>query len=379
MNLQSLAPRLFASSGHGPNALQRFWKWWSGEILDFVPASIRAAFDHDEQLLLISVHERDMTLERRHGADRQPLETIALADDDDALADKSKAESPITTTESDRIVVELSRAQAVQRQVALPFGTEDRIEDVLGYEMDRFTPYARNDVYIHYRVTGRDNERRVINIHLVVALRKTVDGILAALKKRGVNPSRVTLRGCAESTDPAMAAINLLPRNSRAKPASRRNLVPTALTALAAILAVVAIGYPFANQLAQLNRLDDEIAALSPAAIAAGKTRDEIANAVRLAGFFSDKRAVVPTQISLLNELTRVIPDDTWLSRVQVQGTTVRVHGESEGASSLIGLIEDSDMLRDVRFSSPVTKNPRTSNDRFVIEAQIETAGGSSE
>ena len=61
---------------------------------------------------------------------------------------------------------------------------------------------------------------------------------------------------------------------------------------------------------------------------------------------------------------------------VQVDGNTVRIHGESERASSLIGLIEESALLKDARFSSPVTKNPRTSNDRFVIEAVIDSGEG---
>ena len=82
----------------------------------------------------------------------------------------------------------------------------------------------------------------------------------------------------------------------------------------------------------------------------------------------------MPTKIRLLDEITRVMPDDTWLSQVQVKGGIVRIQGESEGASSLIGLMENSDLLRDVSFSSPVTKNPRTSNDRFVIQASIEAA-----
>jgi general secretion pathway protein L len=99
--------------------------------------------------------------------------------------------------------------------------------------------------------------------------------------------------------------------------------------------------------------------------------RTDIAAAVEQGNFFAARRNAGPTKISVLNELAGVIPDDTWLTRVQVDGTTVRIHGESEGASSLIGLIDQSEIFADPKFSSPVTKNPRTGNDRFVIEATI--------
>jgi general secretion pathway protein L len=121
--------------------------------------------------------------------------------------------------------------------------------------------------------------------------------------------------------------------------------------------------------------LEERISELQPAAVAADETRSAIIEADRQGSFFADKRNSTPTKIQLLDEISRIVPDDTWLTRIQVNGATVRIQGESEGASSLIGLIEESELLQNASFSSPVTKNPRTTNDRFVIEAQIEMGG----
>ena len=307
--------------------------------------------------------------------ERRQIERISLDGEFSKTTAKAQAESKPPYPDVDAAVVELAPTQAINRQVSLPFGTEDRIEDVLGFEMDRLTPFAKDDVYFHYFVAGRDTERRVINIQLVVALRKVVDDILERLRVRGIVPSKITLHGATESADRALTSVNLLPSNKRIKTKSKYEVVPTALTVLAGLLAVIAIAYPLVHQALWLKNLDEEISRLAPAAIAAEKTQAEIADARQQSGFFADKWASAPTKIHLLNELTRIIPDDTWLARVQIQGTTVRIHGESEGASSLIGLLEESDVFQDTRFSSPVTKNPRTSTDRFVIEAQIKTSG----
>jgi len=93
-------------------------------------------------------------------------------------------------------------------------------------------------------------------------------------------------------------------------------------------------------------------------------------------GFFATRRAELPTTIRLMDEITRVIPDDTWLVRLEVRGSKLRIQGESEGASSLLALLEASDLIENATFSSPVTKNPRTSNDRFAIEAGIRSPEG---
>ena len=376
MNLQKLAQGLFLHRRDSESMFHRFWKWWSGEILDLVPPVIRKALDHHEPVLLVSVHDHDMTVDLCHGTRRQTLDKIQFDSLSAIESGVSRAEQQQGYPAADTIVVELSAAQTICRHVSLPMGTEDRITDVLGYEMDRLTPFEKDDVYFHHRVTGRDVDRRVINIDLVVALRRTVDDILLRLSECGIVPTKLTLRGAALSADRSLAAVNLLPRESRADISSKRPLLPTVLTALALLLAVIAIAYPPAYQKIYLTGLEEEISRLGPAAAAAERTRGEIAEAVRQGGFIADKWASMPTKIGLLNELTRIVPDDTWLVRVQVLGAIVRIHGESDNASSLIGLLESSDWLSDARFSSPVTKNPRTSNDRFVIEARIKSGNG---
>jgi general secretion pathway protein L len=357
MNLHVLRPTMLAQRGDPKRSLQRFWKWWRSEILEVIPPKLREVFDRKERVLVVSANENELVAR---------------------LLPAPESRGPQVTNpealwpEADIAIVELSPLQAFRRRVSLPFGTEDRLADVLGYEMDRLTPYARDDVYFDFQIDSRDTARKVVNIDLVVALRQTVDSILLRLKELDIVPSSVTLRG--DLSPGKQAAVNLLPDAKQSRSMTKREIVPTALTITAVALALIALAYPIGHKWLRLQELDAEISRLSPAALAAKETQDEIAAAARQGGFFAEKWESMPTKIRLLDEITRVMPDDTWLTRVQINGGTVRIQGESEGASSLIGLMENSDLLRDVSFSSPVTKNPRTSNDRFVIQASIEAA-----
>ena len=66
--------------------------------------------------------------------------------------------------------------------------------------------------------------------------------------------------------------------------------------------------------------------------------------------------AASPLQI--LAAMTRLLPDDTWVSFVHVQDRTVEMVGNSRHAASLIGLFEQAAGFQAPRFLSPVTTNP---------------------
>jgi len=356
MNLHVLKPTMLAQRSDPRRLARRFWDWWSGEILQVVPPKIRALVDRQERVLIISAEEDELRARLLPALESQ---------------EPQATDPEVLWPEADIAVVELSPLQAFRRRVSLPFGTEDRLADVLGYEMDRLTPYVQDDVYFDFRIESRDAKRRIVNVELVVALRCTIDDILERLSGLDIAPSKITLQGGVAGDE--QMPLNLLPEVKRERSMSQREVVPVAITVCAALLAVIALAYPVAHKWLRLQDLDAEIGRLTPAALAAQETQSEIAAALRQGGFFAEKWASMPTKIQLLHEVTRVVPDDTWLSQVQIKGDTVLIQGESEGASSLIGLMEASEFFRDVSFSSTVTKNPRTSNDRFVIQAAIET------
>ena len=358
MKLQALTQKLLQRRAGTTSFLGRFWRWWRDEILYFVPPKLRAALDKEERVLRVALRDGELLLDYRHGDEQESIGRISTVNDagEEAL--------PARMPDTDRVVLELTPAYAARRQVSMPFGTEDRLDEVLGYEMDRLTPYAATDVYFDYRMAGRNAKRRVVEIDLVIALRQTVDDLLARLAAVDVRPTQVTLAG-------APPATNLLPREQRKPAGARLPLVPAMLTGIAVLLAGIAIAAPLVHQRVELGRLEAEVSELRPAALAADQIRAEIDAATRQGNFFQARWEQSPTKISLLNELAAVIPDDTWLTRLQIDASVVRIHGESESASSLIGLLEDSGMFVDAHFSSPVTKHPRTSNDRFVIEARV--------
>ncbi len=75
--------------------------------------------------------------------------------------------------------------------------------------------------------------------------------------------------------------------------------------------------------------------------------------------------------IEILNEVTRRLPDSSWLVQFNLREQQLRVAGYADNPANLIRLLEQSPTLSNVRFTSPVTKDPREQKDRFNLSAEV--------
>ena len=87
--------------------------------------------------------------------------------------------------------------------------------------------------------------------------------------------------------------------------------------------------------------------------------------------FLGGQRRDAFSAVTLLDELTRILPDDTWLFELKVAAQEVRIPGYAPTASALIGLIDKSPRLQGPRFRSSVTQDPRTGLERFNMSFRI--------
>jgi general secretion pathway protein L len=80
-----------------------------------------------------------------------------------------------------------------------------------------------------------------------------------------------------------------------------------------------------------------------------------------------------PMLMSVLEELARVLPNKTWIAELRLEGGKLSLVGYSASASSLIAIIEQSDLFSGTDFGSPVMPDPALHAERFHL---ITTVGG---
>ncbi len=66
--------------------------------------------------------------------------------------------------------------------------------------------------------------------------------------------------------------------------------------------------------------------------------------------------------------MTRLIPDDTWLQRMQVQGNKVTVTGQTPNAAALMNTLSSHPGVRDVRAPSAATRAMSGGRENFTVE-----------
>jgi general secretion pathway protein L len=79
-----------------------------------------------------------------------------------------------------------------------------------------------------------------------------------------------------------------------------------------------------------------------------------------------------PQIVEIWEELTKILPDDTWLTDLSVDGSVIKMTGFArKSAASLVALLETSKLFSEPSFLSPVVRVPGQSGERFEIQFRL--------
>jgi general secretion pathway protein L len=82
------------------------------------------------------------------------------------------------------------------------------------------------------------------------------------------------------------------------------------------------------------------------------------------------KKAQPPTVLAL-DELAAALPDDTWLSELQIAEGQIRVSGISQSVADLVPAVQEKPIFADATFFSPTTRLTKGEGDRFHLQMRL--------
>jgi general secretion pathway protein L len=252
----------------------------------------------------------------------------------------------------------------LRRRVTLPAPAAENLREVLSFEMDRLTPFKAEDVYYDYRVVpergtgslatgglgaGSLGAGRALLVDLVVVCRREVDWALDLIRAAGLKPEWLELAGWnGEET------INLLPRTG-GETDRRRYRIAAVLAGIALALITARTSLPLYQQERHLAELDAAVTSARTQALEADRLRAGLDTAIHRERHLADLKRRSPASLDILSEVTRLLPDDTWLASLDMRAGSLSLSGFSANASALIALLEASALLEDVQFRSQVS------------------------
>ncbi|HYD31122.1 MAG TPA: PilN domain-containing protein [Azospirillaceae bacterium] len=329
--------------------LTRFFGWWFAELSFLLPRWLHirhGAVDLEPAGAEIFVHSA-----QGGEAVRLPAEAGVVAR---FLKQHGLNRSAVT--------LRLPAGEVLRRIVHLPLAAEENLREVLGFEMDRHTPFKADEVHFDGRIVARDPDAQRLTVDLAVATRPAVDRALRQAALWGIAPARL-----APSGDDG---FDLLPASAAPAPSVRRH-VNRFLVAGGVALAAVAVYLPVHRQQDGLARLHHEIATARADAQARDRLRQELDRLLAEERFLVERRQKHPMLVEVLAELTRLMPDDTWITQVQVEEGSVQFAGQSPASSQLVRVVEDSKLFRNATFRAPVTQDPKSNLERFLLSAAL--------
>lgn len=335
------------------------WPWWRAGLLAWLPAGLRRWLMGSTRRLVLTVDNEHCALAREDMGQVLELEQLdPLSLDGQAIARRLQVEKPR------QWVVRFPGVQALTRMLSLPLAAEKTLRQVVGFEMDRLTPFTLAQVYYDAVVLERQPEQRRLRVELTALPREVVEPILTQLKQQGLPPDGLEITG-------GRPRLNLLPLEQRPRRGLWGQRWRVAVVLISLLLIAAAALLPIWQQRALVL---GALARLEPAQQAANQAlalRDQLDKTLAVSRLLSQKKQSVPTRVDLLRELTAIFPDDTWVERLQLKGDTAQIIGQSGKASALVGIVESSKLFGGVGFTSPVTVDPRTGKERFVLGARI--------
>ncbi|QWT19162.1 hypothetical protein KPL74_15590 [Bacillus sp. NP157] len=347
------------------SALPGFLRWWGGELAALVPPRLRYAFAGGQRWFIVE-RRPDAWVLRRSG-ETLPL---ASASDVDALDHRTGAFTR-ALAEADpadrRVALVLPVAQVLRRRLVMPVAARDNLRQVVGFDLDRQTPFRADDVHFGVRDLGEPAGEGRFVAELAATPRAMLDPLLDELASLGLTPDRVDV---AEGA--ALAGVNLLPPQRVPRRVDRRRRLNLALTVAIVALALAAMGAWLHNRSTALEAMRAEVDAMQDDAHRVGALRQRLTESAGASGFLARRKIESPAILPVLQELSARLADDTWLERFTLNASgQIGFQGQSPQAARLIDALKGAKTLTEPSFQGTIQADPTSGKERFYMQAKV--------
>jgi len=367
-----------------------FGSWWIGQLAPLIPAPVHnmvqrrrlrpvLAFGADAAVLWVPA------LANSHLAYKEAAR-IALSADEAAVtiagraaieglspAAKGGGAGPV------RIVVALAAGHVLRKTITLPAAIEDNLAQALTYDLDRHTPFKSDEVNFDAIIVGRDPAKREIRVDWAAALKTVVGQVRRRAESWGASVVAVTPALPTGAAPLAGTALNLLPAAERPEASSRGKWelwIPMLLIVATAVLATALPLWQKRGYAIELMQLANQGRKEADASSALREQLDRLTGDYN---FALQKKYAFPSALQSLEDVTKLLPDDTWLTQFEIKSTAkgkephreILVRGESANAGRLISLLEESKLFEQAAPRSPTTKIQPGPGEIFDLGAQL--------
>ena len=360
--------RLRASFAKTP--IPAFFRWWGNELLRCLPPRWRELLSERSDTLLLERADRELIVWRERG-NETPTEFGRISLDlpaEEQAAEfarlRARIENPALRT-----VLCIDNDRVLRRNVALPSAAEANLRQVLSFEMDRQTPFKADQVYFDSRVVSRDASGRNMQVEVVLMPRSQLDEEIAVVAGGTLPMDGVDT--WQRDQGHQRRNVNLLPAERRFRRRNLRVPIVAGLVLLVVVLLISNMALSLSNRSQAVELMRADVDRMDTTARKVRSQKQVLVDSISGANFLAEKKRTTAPIVALIDDLTRRIPDNTFIERLNIENNQVQLQGQSSEAAKLIGLLSASPYLTNANFQGPIQPDARSGKERFQITAEL--------
>jgi general secretion pathway protein L len=273
-----------------------------------------------------------------------------------------------------RVELLLKSDRVLFRSIDFPRQAADFLDGMIRAQIDRLTPWSANDA-----VFGWGQPANIANERIQLTLAATSKDKIQPLVQLAGNLGAASITAFAEPASGAVAPGRFkvfetslqsgIGQTLDVPRLLRITLLSTALAAAASLALAAYMGDTLdAEQQQLLHRISERRASLRLGQTGAGGSAQSL---------LAKRKQTTPSSVMVLEAMSRVLPDSTYVTELRIEGDKVQVVGISQDAPSLIRLMEQSPQFSRATFFAPTTRTQSDPGERFHIEVHITPYFGS--
>lgn len=344
-------------------------RWWGRELSFLVPKKIKQLLSNQQGFMIVRAERDQLTLLYQLGEQVEHLATLkhepaAIAQYKDLLASDDRLSKA-------KVILRLTGQDAIQKELILPIAAKENPQQVVAYELDRYTPFKAEQVYFAVKRLPKElNEADQLKVLLVLTTRTVLNALYAEVKAMGIVPLMADYENAPNDFKHGKDTCNLLPDWLRPKVAKTPRIIHSTLIGLvcvllgAVIVTPVFLEYQAVNTLTKkVKKIEKEVNQIKALQFETSALMDETQQLL-------NEKTATPSMLFMLNTLSSLMKDDTSIAYLQYADEQLQIQGESPAASSLIAVLEDSAEFNDATFVSPVTQDSTSKQEFFQITVE---------
>lgn len=345
--------------------------WWGHSLAAWLSPRMRQALGFDRGRLLLQADGHELQLRLQRGDNVRDLGRVPVLAA--PATGETAAVDPLALLLTPRVAalprwLILPASSALRRRLVLPPAAAERLRDVVGFEIDRQTPFSADAVAFDARVLRRRDSDGQLDAELIAVPRGVIDPQIATL-----GPLAATLAGIdVAGADGAPLGVNLLAPLQRSVHRDPWHAWNIALAVLAVLLVGAMLWQLLANRRAAAAAFEQRISAQADEGRLAAAQRQQLINLIEGQAFLDDARASRPPTIEIIDELSRRLPDGTYLEKLTIDDKQLLLIGLSNEAAALVGRLQGAELWQRPALAGALQPDPASGRDRFTLTAGLD-------